>query len=75
MQNAMHEREAGEVKMWQSEKGFGFIKPDNPGENDIFAHVSALPDDLQSLSKGERVTFVRKVGQKGFMATEVELEQ
>ena len=33
----------GTIKLWNEDRGFGFIKPD-AGGNDVFFHVSALKD-------------------------------
>jgi CspA family cold shock protein len=47
----------GTVKMFRTDKGFGFIAPDGGG-NDVFVHVSELEKSgLSSLSPGEKVTF------------------
>ena len=49
----------GTLKMWNADRGFGFIGDDSGGP-DIFLHISALqsagidPDDIR---KGERLTF------------------
>jgi CspA family cold shock protein len=49
----------GTLKMWNVERGYGFIGDDSGGP-DIFLHVSVLqsagidPDDMR---KGERLTF------------------
>jgi CspA family cold shock protein len=47
----------GTLKMWNADRGFGFIKDDSGGP-DIFMHISALqginPDNLRL---GERLTF------------------
>jgi CspA family cold shock protein len=45
----------GTVKSWL-QRGFGFVNPDG-ADADIFVHVSALPDGLQSLQIGTRVEF------------------
>lgn len=47
----------GTVKWFNSVKGFGFIAPENGG-NDIFVHVTALQDTgLTTLQDGQRVSF------------------
>jgi cold shock protein len=49
----------GALKMWNAERGFGFIGDDSGGP-DIFLHITALqaagidPDNLQ---RGDRLTF------------------
>lgn len=47
----------GTVKMFKTDKGFGFIAPDEGG-NDVYVHVSELAKSgLSSLSPGQKVTF------------------
>jgi CspA family cold shock protein len=47
----------GTVKFFNSEKGYGFIKPDD-GSRDVFVHVSAVArSGLGTLSEGQRVSF------------------
>ncbi len=47
----------GTVKWFNSQKGFGFIQPDN-GNQDVFVHISAVERaGLGSLNEGQKVTF------------------
>ena len=47
----------GTVKFFNTTKGFGFIAPDNGG-NDVFVHISAIErSGLNTLSEGQKVSF------------------
>jgi len=47
----------GTVKFFNSDKGYGFIKPDD-GSRDVFVHVSAVTrSGLTTLNEGQRVSF------------------
>ncbi|CAJ1461369.1 unnamed protein product [Effrenium voratum] len=46
---------------WHSDKGFGFIKPDD-GSEDLFAHVTALADGDGSIQEGDKVTYDKAIG-------------
>jgi CspA family cold shock protein len=47
----------GTVKWFNSEKGFGFIAPDD-GSKDAFVHISAVErSGLSQLREGDKVTF------------------
>lgn len=64
--------ENGIVKWFNSEKGFGFIMPDNGGK-DLFAHFSEIQgsDSYKSLEENQRVSFVAAQGPKGPQATKI----
>ena len=47
----------GTVKWFNGQKGFGFIQPDDGG-NDVFVHISAVERaGLGSLNEGQKVAF------------------
>ena len=61
----------GTVKWFNSEKGYGFITPDDGGK-DLFVHFSAIEGDgYKSLNEGQKVEYVEAQGQKGPQATRV----
>jgi CspA family cold shock protein len=49
--------DTGTVKFYNEQKGFGFIAPDNGG-NDVFVHATALERaGMRSLREGQKVSF------------------
>jgi len=47
----------GTVKWFNSQKGFGFIQPDDNG-NDVFVHISAVERaGLTGLKEGQKLSF------------------
>jgi CspA family cold shock protein len=47
----------GTVKWFNSQKGFGFIQPDDGG-NDVFVHISAVEQaGMHGLNEGQKVAF------------------
>jgi len=65
----MKHTNTGIVKFYKSDKGFGFIKDEESGQ-DIFVHATGLNDDIK---EGDRVAYNLKEGKKGINATEVSL--
>ena len=61
----------GTVEFFKDDKGFGFIRPDNGG-NDVFVHHSSIQmDGFKTLKKGDRVEFEIENDPKGARAADV----
>ncbi|WP_286232505.1 cold shock domain-containing protein CspD [Thalassotalea sediminis] len=59
----------GKVKWFNNAKGFGFIRPDDGGE-DIFAHYSTIEmDGYRTLKAGQDVDYELNAGPKGHHAS------
>lgn len=62
----------GIVKWFNESKGFGFIAPDQGGE-DLFAHFSAIQGQgFKTLAEGQRVNFDVATGPKGKQAANIQ---
>ena len=61
----------GTVKWFNSEKGFGFIAPDDGGA-DLFAHYTAITaSGYKELSENQKVEFDAERGPKGMQAANI----
>lgn len=63
----------GVVKWFNDSKGFGFVTPDENGE-DLFAHFSAIQaNGFRTLTEGQRVSFEVTMGAKGKQASNIQV--
>ena len=60
----------GKVKFFNAEKGFGFITPDESGD-DIFVHISEVQGGASQLNDGQEVEYEVGQGRKGPCAVNV----
>ena len=68
----------GTIKRLVTDKGFGFITPDDKaelpqGKEDLFFHATAVADGgtIESLKEGDRVSYNVTDGAKGPQASDV----
>ena len=62
----------GTVKWFNDSKGFGFVTPDEGGD-DLFAHYSQINmNGFKTLVEGQKVTFEVTQGQKGKQASNIQ---
>ena len=67
------ERLTGRVKWFNSQKGYGFIVPDNGGK-ELFVHFSAIESaGYKTLKEGQRVEFEIEQSDKGDKAVNVKV--
>ena len=61
----------GTVKWFSDDKGYGFITPDEGGD-DLFVHHSAIVGEgFRTLAENAKVQYEPEQGQKGLQATNV----
>lgn len=62
----------GTVKWFNESKGYGFISPNDGGE-DVFVHFRAIVGDgFKTLAEGQTVTYQVEKGPKGLQAAQVQ---
>jgi cold shock protein len=62
----------GTVKWFNSTKGFGFIQPDEGGD-DVFVHISAVEKSgLRTLNEGQKISYELESNNGKTFATNLE---
>ena len=61
----MSDRIIGTVKWFNSQKGFGFIQPDDGGK-DVFVHITAVQAaGMATLDRDQRISYEIETGRNG----------
>ena len=61
----------GTVKWFNDQKGYGFITPDEGGEDLFVHHTGIAGSGFKTLAEGAKVEFTAEQGPKGMQATNV----
>src|SRR4028119_482581 len=61
----------GTVKWFSDDKGFGFITPDEGGEDLFVHHTGIAGSGFKSLEEGAKVSYEASQGRKGMQADDV----
>ncbi|GAB3344139.1 MULTISPECIES: cold-shock protein [Chromohalobacter] len=63
----------GTVKWFNDTKGYGFISPEDGGD-DLFAHFSEIQaEGFKTLQDGQKVSFEVTQGKKGLQASNIKV--
>jgi CspA family cold shock protein len=70
----MSDTTTGTVKWFNESKGFGFISPEDGGD-DVFVHFRAITGDgFKTLAEGQTVVYEVEKGPKGLQAAQVQAQ-
>jgi len=61
-------QETGTVKWFDGDKGYGFIRPDDGGEDLFVHHTGIVGSGFKSLEEGDKVSYEVAQGRKGMQA-------
>lgn len=67
------DKSRGTIKFFNTQKGFGFITPEDGGK-ELFVHASNIEGNVKALREGQKVRYVKGEGRKGPEATQVSPE-